>query len=136
MKNHAPCSTRKRRAIAIVSAAALAVGGGLVGAAPASAWVDNVQCNDKGSGDQCWLNYNTPRRVIGVVVNTQYHRDQVCGKARNDVINGPVSPGSACTPGSADGIAVTFTYTSQLKKAYGYWAGNGGQIWVRINGGD
>lgn len=106
------------------------VAGALLGASAADAvvWSNSVHCAGYGSGDRCWVNYDSAHRLAYEDARTQYSRDQVCAKARDNVINGPVSPGSACTNGNLQ--ALYFTYPDTWKKGYVYWAGNGGGIWI------
>jgi hypothetical protein len=90
-----------------------------------------MTCDPRGSADVCWWNYSDAHTLDDIRTQTQYNRDQVCAKARHNYTTGPVAEGSACWAG------VNYTYaqfdgTHQLKKGYGYWAGNGSGIWVRV----
>lgn len=113
---------------------ALAAAMGAVTATPAHAWSDALYCNGMGSGSVCWLNYYDTHSLSDVDSGPQYGRDSVCAKARNNVTTGPVSPGSVCRSNTNYARAY-FVDSYQQKKGYGYWAGNGGNIWVRVSGG-
>lgn len=125
----------RSRSVAIAAISTLAaVIGCLAIAAPAQAFPESGYlhtCNNKGSGDVCWWNPNDAHTLDDIRSNTQYNRDQVCAKARYNTTTGAVDPQSACASGT-DYVAAQFDGTHQLKKGYGYWAGNGGQIWIRV----
>lgn len=105
----------------------------LLTAPPASAvWSNSLRCSAMSSGDRCWINYYHTHSLAFSNTYTQYGRSSVCAKARDSVTTGPVSPGSNCTTG--DYIAVYFVYPQVQKKAYGYWSGSGGPIWVEVYG--
>jgi hypothetical protein len=100
-----------------------------VHAQSAQACCADVTCNAFSSGDVCWVDYYTAYQMVDGYTQSQYGRNQVCAKARDSIVSGPVSPGSACISNTNFGYA-DFTYPSVYKKAYGYWAGAGGPIWV------
>lgn len=87
-------------------------------------------CPSAGSADRCWNNYNATASYAAAATYTQYNRDQVCTKARDAHINGPVSGGSNCSAGGTNYFQTWFYSPGTPKKVYGYWAGNGGNIWV------
>lgn len=103
------------------------------GAESALAWSSSTHCTNLGSGDVCWVNYYDTHSLSQVSTDTQYHRDSVCAKARDNVTSGPVSAGSGCGSG-LNHYTSYFNNYSQQKKGYGYWAGNGGGIWVDAYG--
>lgn len=123
-----PFKTVRRRAIAVAIAAICALGASV---APASANnTISLRCNSVGSGDQCWMNYYTAYRLNYTSVSSQYGRDQICDKARRGLVGGPVDPQSKCVP-NADFASVNYSCNCDLK-GYGYWAGNGGNIYFDV----
>lgn len=103
-------------------------------AAPAHAFPESGYlhtCDPRGSGTECWWNYSDAHTLDDIATQTENGRDQVCGKARKDYTTGPVDPDSACWA-NVSHMSAQFDSTHVEKKGYGYWAGNGGGIWVRV----
>lgn len=110
-------------------AAVVVTGAAAAGASSASAAYFSNTCQNRASAQVCWLDANNPKYAYSVEVQTQYTRDQVCAKARDNSTSGPITPGSSCASGSS-GFAVTLGASSTPRYPYAYWAGNGNPIWV------
>lgn len=117
------------KASTAILVAALAVSMGLVvtGSAKAADYA-GPYCSSIASADRCFHNYYGSVGYTWGQISVQYNRDQVCLKARDGHVDGPVSPGSDCSAGGTNWKQAYFWYTTP-KKVYGYWAGNGGSIW-------
>ena len=123
-------SVRRRRAQCVTAAIATGLAVGVLASSSATAADYAGPICTTGSADRCFYNYSWTAGISFSAMSVEYQRDQLCAKARDGHINGPVSGGSSCNYGGY-WWGSNYTSPSTPKKAYGYWAGNGGAILIQ-----